>query len=180
MSRALFLDRDGTVMEDTGYVADPALVRLLPGAAEALAALAAAGWKLFIVSNQSGVGRGKIAVPQMEAVQSRFLELLAEHGVRITASYFCVHAPEENCACRKPSPYFLHQAAREHGIDLAASCMIGDREADILCGRGGGCSTIWLRNAAFAVDPALPARIARDWAEIREFLAAVPSQETTA
>lgn len=175
MNRALFLDRDGTVMEDTGYIADPALVRLLPGAAEALAALAAEGWKLFIVSNQSGVGRGKIAPSQMDAVHLRFLELLAEQGVRITESYFCLHAPDENCECRKPSPYFLQLAARDHGLDLAASCMIGDREADILCGRNAGCSSIWLRNHAFSVPPDLPSAIAESWHDIYTRLSAAES-----
>ena len=106
MNRALFLDRDGTIIEDPGYLADPAQVRLLPGAAETLAELAAEGWKLFVVSNQSGVGRGMIADEQMHAVQQRFLELLAGRGVRITESYLCVHAPDENCSCRKPSPAF--------------------------------------------------------------------------
>ncbi len=163
MNRALFLDRDGTIVEDSGYISDPALVRILPGAADALAALAQEGWKLVVVSNQSGVGRGLIAPRQMEAVQFRFLELMRFHGIPIAASYFCTHAPEVRCECRKPSAFFLERAAREHSLDLAASCMVGDREADILCGRNAGCDTIWLRNDAFAVAENLPGFIANDW-----------------
>ena len=170
MTRAVFLDRDGTVIEECGYLGDPARVRLLPGAAEALSSLVSEGWKLIIVSNQSGVGRGLIAPDQMEAVQRRFLELMHSGGIPIAASYLCVHTPEANCECRKPSPFFLHRAAAEHSLDLSASWMIGDREGDILCGRNAGCSTIWLRNEMFAVGEDLPTFIANDWNEIRRRL----------
>lgn len=163
MNRALFLDRDGTIIEDSGYIGDPERVFILPGAAVALAALALEGWKIVIVSNQSGVGRGLIAPRQMEAVQARFLELMRFHGIPIEASYFCTHAPEARCECRKPSAFLLERAAREHSFDLAASCMVGDREADIVCGRNAGCDTIWLRNDAFAVAEDLPGFVADDW-----------------
>ncbi len=135
---------------------DPALVRLIPGASDALAALAAEGWKLIIVSNQSGVGRGLIGLRQMEAVHTRFLELMQSHGVPITDSLFCTHSPEDACECRKPSPFLLKRAADAYSIDLGASWMIGDREADILCGRNAGCSTIWLRNDVFRVRGGAP------------------------
>ena len=163
MNRGLFLDRDGTVIEECGYLSDPALVRVLPGAADALTALASEGWKILVVSNQSGVGRGLIAADQMEAVQSRFLEVMQSHGIPITASYLCTHTPEDQCQCRKPLPYFLERAAAEHAIDLSASWMIGDREGDILSGKNAGCSTIWLRNEMFPVPDDLPAFIANDW-----------------
>lgn len=170
MTRALFLDRDGTVIEECGYLADPALVRPLPGAVDALAALASEGWKLIVVSNQSGVGRGLIAPDQMEAVQRRFLDLMQSNGVPIADSYLCTHTPEDRCQCRKPSPFFLQRAAAEHGLDLSASYMIGDREGDILCGRNAGCSTIWLRNDMFPVPKDLPTLIANDWSEIHRNL----------
>lgn len=155
MKRALFLDRDGTIIEDRGYMRDPADVVLLPGAAEALRALEAAGWTLIVISNQSGVGRGFIAPAEMDAVQSRFTELMRAAGISITASYLCAHHPDENCGCRKPGVLHLEQAAREHGIDLRESWMVGDRESDILCGKSAGCRTIWLRNAGFSVDAGL-------------------------
>lgn len=153
MKRALFLDRDGTIIEDRGYMRDPADVVLLPGAAEALRDLERAGWTLIVVSNQSGVGRGFIAPAEMDAVQARFLELMGSAGVGITASYLCAHHPDEDCGCRKPGALHLEQAAREHGIDLRESWMVGDRESDILCGKNAGCRTIWLRNAEFSVEP---------------------------
>ncbi len=170
MTRGLFLDRDGTVIEECGYLTDPALVRLLPGAAANLAALASQGWKLIVVSNQSGVGRGLITPPQMEAVQRRFLDLMHFQGIPIAGSYFCTHAPEDGCQCRKPSPVLLQRAAVEHGLDLRGSYMIGDREGDILCGKNAACSTIWLRNELFPVPSDLPTFIANDWDEIRALL----------
>jgi D-glycero-D-manno-heptose 1,7-bisphosphate phosphatase len=172
VNRGLFLDRDGTVIEERGYLSDPALVRVLPGAADALAALASEGWKLIVISNQSGVGRGLITPHQMEAVQRRFLDLMQSHGIPITASYVCLHTPDDHCQCRKPSPYFLDRAAVEHRLDLSASWMIGDREGDILSGRNAGCSTIWLRNAMFPVANDLPTFVASDWNAIHRKLSA--------
>jgi D-glycero-D-manno-heptose 1,7-bisphosphate phosphatase len=166
VNRGLFLDRDGTVIEECGYLKDPALVRVLPGAATALAALASEGWKLIVVSNQSGVGRGLISPQQMEAVQRRFLDLMESSGIPIADSYFCTHTPGEHCECRKPAPFLLERAAAEHSIDLGASYMIGDREGDILTGRNAGCSTIWLRNEMFAVAEGLATFVANDWGEI--------------
>jgi D-glycero-D-manno-heptose 1,7-bisphosphate phosphatase len=163
LNRALFLDRDGTVIEECGYLGDPTLVRILPGAAAALAALASEGWKIVIVSNQSGVGRGLIAPQQMEAVERTFVDLMLSHGIPIAGSYVCPHTPEDHCQCRKPSAWFLQRAAVEHSLDLSASWMIGDREGDILCGRNAGCQTIWLRNGMFPVTDDLPAFIADDW-----------------
>jgi histidinol-phosphate phosphatase family protein len=165
-NRALFLDRDGTVIEERGYLGDPELVHLLPGAAEALAALAAAGWKLVIVSNQSGVGRGILNRRNMEAVQGHFLELMDSLAIPITGSYICTHAPEAGCECRKPSAFFLECAAREHSLDLGASWMIGDRPGDILCGKNAGCKTVWLRNQMFPVAEDLPDFIADHWSAV--------------
>lgn len=166
MNRALFLDRDGTVIEECGYLSDPRRVCILPGAAEALAALESEGWKLIVVSNQSGVGRGLITPRQMDEVQERFLDVMQANGITIAGSYVCTHTPEDGCQCRKPSPFLLQRAAAEHALDLSASWMIGDREGDILCGRNAGCSTIWLRNELFPVDNDLPTTAAGDWGEI--------------
>ena len=154
--RALFLDRDGTIIKDTGYLHDPDLVRLLPGAGAALASLQREGWQPIIVSNQSGIGRGLISEEEAKAVHERFLGLMRQAGVTFVGSYFCPHAPgagaiaaSHRLSCRK--------AAAEHSLDLAQSWMIGDREDDILCGRNAGCSTIWLRNEKFPLTP--PCRI---------------------
>jgi histidinol-phosphate phosphatase family protein len=172
MNRALFLDRDGTIIEDREYPRDPELVRLLPGAADALGRLAREGWKLIVIGNQSGVGRGLITPAEMRAVEARFEEIMRASGAPIDAAYFCLHAPEDGCTCRKPSPLLVQQAAREHAVDLAESFMIGDRQADIQCGRNAGCSTIWLRNAIFAVEGGLPDFVARDWSAVYETVTA--------
>lgn len=144
MNRALFLDRDGVIIEDRGYMRRIEEVCLVPGAAEALRAFRDDGWKLVIISNQSGVGRGLISPAEMDAVHARCLELLRAEGIEVLASYLCPHLPEENCHCRKPSPYHLLEAAREFGLDLRASWMIGDRESDIEAGHAAGCRAILL------------------------------------
>lgn len=139
--RALFLDRDGTLMVDTGYVSDPGNVELLPGAAEMLREAKRAGFALIVVSNQSGVARGLISREQLSAVQARFEELLTREGVRLDDVRFCLHGPDDGCLCRKPAPGMLRQAAKARGIDLERSVMLGDRESDILAGKAAGCAT---------------------------------------
>src|SRR2546421_6766843 len=110
MRPAVFLDRDGTVIEDLDYPRDPAGVRLLPGAADALLAWRDAGYALVVVSNQSGLGRGIIAPEQARAVHDRFVEVLAAQGIELDGVRYCPHAPWENCTCRKPRPTMLVEA----------------------------------------------------------------------
>ena len=132
MRGAVFLDRDGTLVRDPGYLHDPALVELLPGVTPGLAALARAGWPLVIVSNQSGIARGRYGPDAFAAVQARIGELLAPHGVRFAGAYFCPHHPDITgpCDCRKPGVALFEQAARELRLDLAKSWMVGDRLSD--------------------------------------------------
>jgi len=129
---AVFLDRDDTLVRDPGYLADPAAVELLPGALEGLRLLADAGWPLVVVSNQSGIARGLHTADDFHAVMRRIGELLAAGGVTLLAAYFCPHHPDYTgpCACRKPGLALYRQAAREHGLDLAASWYTGDRWHD--------------------------------------------------
>ena len=171
MRRALFLDRDGTIIEDRGYLHDPALVRLLPDAAETLRTLARDGWPLVVISNQSGVGRGLITPAQMEAVQAGFLEALRQAGVAIAASYVCRIGRMKTALAAKPSPFLVERAARELGLNLRESWMIGDRQSDIECGKNAGCRTIWLANPAFPVAGGLADFVARNWNEVRGVLA---------
>ena len=141
---AVFLDRDGTLIEDVGYPRDPAAVRLLDGAAPALAELAAAGFRLVVVSNQSGVGRGLIAPDEAERVHERFTAELASRGVALDGARYCPHAPEDGCDCRKPAPGLLLAAAAELGLDLSRSFAVGDRDRDVEAGRRAGCTTVLL------------------------------------
>ncbi len=135
-----FLARDGTLMEDTGYVSDPAHVRIFDGVREALDALKAYGFLTVIVTNQSGIGRGYFTHADYEAVQARFLELLGPG--RIDATYCCPEHPDTATDRRKPGPGMLLEAARDLGIDLTRSWMVGDRAGDLEAGRAAGTRAI--------------------------------------
>ena len=136
-TRALFLDRDGTLIVDVGYPRDPALVEILPGAVAALRALAR-DWVLVVISNQSGIGRGLITPIEATAVHDRFVAAFAAEGVAFAGVYYCPHAPDAGCPCRKPAPGMLREAARDLGLDLATSVMVGDKAADVEAGIAAG------------------------------------------
>ncbi len=174
--QAVFLDRDGTIIEDTGYLRDPRSVRFLPGAPEALTQFQRAGYLLVIISNQSGIGRGWITENQYEQVQRRLLEKLAQQKVFLAGNYYCPHSPEANCACRKPRPDLLRQAACDLSIDLRRSWMIGDKPSDIEAGAVAGCRTIWLRQGSqdliSGVSDIAPNYICADWASIGRIILA--------
>ncbi len=151
MNRVIFLDKDGTLIEDVPYNVDPAYIRLLPGAIEGLKALHQEGYKLIVVSNQSGVARGLFAEEDLAGVQGRLRELLAEHGIPLAGFYYCPHhvagvLPDYAiaCDCRKPEPGMLLRAAEEYDVDLENSWMIGDILNDVEAGRRAGCKTIML------------------------------------
>lgn len=145
---AVFLDRDGTMSLDLGYLYLWDDWQWLPGAPEALARLKEANYKLVVVTNQSGVARGyynEAAVKQLH--QKINIDLRTHFKTAIDAFYFCPHHPDFNepCACRKPAPGMLHRAAAELGLDLTRSFMIGDKPDDLLAGRAAGCISILVR-----------------------------------
>jgi D-glycero-D-manno-heptose 1,7-bisphosphate phosphatase len=140
MSPAVFIDRDGTIIEDAKYCSHPKQVKLFPGALEALRRLKSKGFKLIIVTNQSGIGRGFFTIDQYRSVESELSRQLG-HGL-IDATYFCPDIPGRHSSHRKPSPGMLLQATQEHQIDLARSFFIGDKEIDVECGRNAGVRTI--------------------------------------
>jgi D-glycero-D-manno-heptose 1,7-bisphosphate phosphatase len=141
-NRAVFLDRDGTIMEDSNYVGDVERVLVIPAAAAALRQLQAAGYKLFIITNQSGVGRGYFTSEAVKLIHAHLDEYFGQSGVRFARYYVCPHHPEDNCECRKPKPKFLLDAAREYGLDLSRCFMVGDRASDIQAGINAGVPTI--------------------------------------
>jgi formyltetrahydrofolate-dependent phosphoribosylglycinamide formyltransferase len=167
---AVFLDRDGTIVEDLGYLRDPAQVRLLPGAAGAIRRLNAGGFLTIVVTNQSGIARGLLSAEDYFRTERRLDQLLEESGARIEGHYFCPHLPEVTgaCECRKPGTLLYRQAAERFGIDLSRSWWIGDRERDVLPAEAFGGRSILLggaRNLSSAVDLVLasspvPMRIA--------------------
>jgi D-glycero-D-manno-heptose 1,7-bisphosphate phosphatase len=137
---AVFLDRDGTIMRDVDYCGDPARVEVFPGAADTLRRLKANGYKLIIVTNQSGIARNYISEADYRAVELEFARQLGD-GV-IDASYYCPDLPDTNSPRRKPAPGMIFEAQRDHRLDLARSYFIGDKTSDIECGRNAGVRTI--------------------------------------
>ncbi len=149
---AVFFDRDGTLMEEVKYCSDPAQVRVFPGVPEALRELKAAGFAIFVVSNQSGIGRGYFSEEQYHAVQREFLRQAGED--LIDATYFCSDAPGAPSMRRKPEPGMVMEAAEAYSIDLAASFFIGDKSVDVECGRRAGTRTIQVLTGYGAEQPA--------------------------
>jgi D-glycero-D-manno-heptose 1,7-bisphosphate phosphatase len=164
LERAVFLDRDNTIIENDGYLGDPSRVKLLPGAATALAAMRQLGYRLIVVSNQSGVARGLFDEAAVEAVNTEMSRQLQEQGgAYIDASYYCPYHPDAPLPeyrvdhdWRKPKCGMLKQAATDFRLDLAQSWMIGDQNRDIGAGAAAGCRTILLkdpdRSAAVETD----------------------------
>lgn len=147
---AAFLDRDGTIISEVHYIARPEHVELLPGAAEAIAMLTRAGFACVVVSNQSGVGRGKLTEADMHRVQAEVERQLAGAGAKLLAAYFCTVPPSADADTapdrrsrvehpdRKPGPGMLLRAAKEHGLDISRSVMVGDMLSDVLAGKNAG------------------------------------------
>jgi len=161
-NRAIFLDRDNTLIENAGYLGDPAGVKILPGTADAIAALRALNFRLVLVSNQAGVARGYYTEADVESVNREMCRLLAleNPAALIDASYFCPFHPEaplpkyrQSHDWRKPNCGMLKQAALDLSLDLAQSWMIGDQLRDVSAGKKAGCRTILLK------DPALQAAL---------------------
>src|SRR5215475_12985631 len=136
LSPAVFIDRDDTIMEDCGYCSDPKDVKIFSGVPDALQRLKSNGFKLIIITNQSGIGRGLFTVEQYRAVESELLRQLGQ-GL-IEATYFCPDVPGQNSTHRKPAPGMIVDATREHQVDLARSFLIGDAEIDVECAHNAG------------------------------------------
>jgi D-glycero-D-manno-heptose 1,7-bisphosphate phosphatase len=143
-SSAVFIDRDGTIMEDCDYCSHPRDVRIFPGVLEALGRLKSRGFKLIIITNQSGIGRGLFTLDQYRAVESEVLRQLGD-GL-IDATYYCPDAPGQPSNCRKPAPGMVVKAARDHQIDLSRSFLIGDKEIDVECAHNAGVRAIRVRS----------------------------------
>jgi D-glycero-D-manno-heptose 1,7-bisphosphate phosphatase len=140
LSAAVFIDRDGTIIEDADYCSHPKQVKVFPGVPQALGRLKSKGFKLIIITNQSGIGRGFFTVDKYRSVESEVARQLG-HGL-IDATYFCPDVPSQHSCHRKPSPGMILQARQEHQIDLERSFFIGDKEIDVECGRNAGVRTI--------------------------------------
>jgi D-glycero-D-manno-heptose 1,7-bisphosphate phosphatase len=153
MNRAVFLDKDGTLIEDVPYNVNPDLIKLTQGAIAGLRLLQAYGYKLIVVSNQSGVARGYFLESELVGVENHLLTLFSEQGVTLNGFYYCPHHPDGtvseyaiSCGCRKPEPGLILRAAWEHQIDLQKSWFVGDILNDVEAGNRTGCRTILIDN----------------------------------
>jgi D-glycero-D-manno-heptose 1,7-bisphosphate phosphatase len=151
--KAIFLDKDGTLVDDLHYNADPRRIDLASGAGPALRLLARLDYRFIVVSNQDGIAHGLFTEAEMDAVGNRLADLMFREQLSLDGFYYCPHHPEGrvqryalNCTCRKPMPGMLLQAAREHEIDLRSSWMIGDILHDVEAGNRAGCRTMLLDN----------------------------------
>ena len=160
-TRCVFLDRDGVINAEVDYLHDPAQLVLIEGAARTIRSLVDAGAPVVVVTNQAGIGRGKYTEADLAAVTAHLDELLAAAGTALAGSYFCPHHPPAGigayrivCRCRKPAPGMLEQAARELGIDLANSVIVGDKATDLAAGRAVGCHTVLVRTGYGAAEEA--------------------------
>ena len=143
--RAVFIDRDGTISEEVGYVNHPSRFRLLPHSGEAVRLLNEAGWLAILVTNQAGVARGYFSEDMVQQVHARLESELARDGARLDAIYYCAHHPSLgeppyrlDCDCRKPKPGLINRAASEFDIDLGQSWMVGDRFGDVELAHNAG------------------------------------------
>lgn len=164
MKKAVFLDRDGTLNPDPGYISDPADFNLFPGVAEALKRLQSAGYLLILITNQSGISRGLITVEQLETIHGKLQQQLSEAGCRLDAIYYCPHHPDfppvdglSDCNCRKPRPGMIEKALRDHDIDAGHSFMIGDRSSDIKIALATGVKPIYIGSSSHVSFPDVPA-----------------------
>lgn len=159
---AVFIDKDGTLIDNVPYNTDPALLQFKPAAIESLRALAAEGFALLVVTNQSGLARGYFTRTQFARLQAALEKQLRDAGVELLDFLVCPHAPapdgSPSCLCRKPAPGLLLRAARRHGIDLSRSWMVGDTLDDIEAGHRAGCRTVLLGDAAASDKPRTPLR----------------------
>ncbi len=169
--RAVFLDRDGTINADRpDYIKTPREFSFLPRATAALRALAALELEIIVVTNQSAVGRGIVSLETAREINRQMIDGIHRQGGRITDVYMCPHTPEDRCACRKPKPGLLVQAAKEHALDLCRSFIVGDRHSDLEAGKAVGCSAILIgkRDVLVAQDSSV---VVSDLYEAAQYIA---------
>lgn len=141
----VLLDRDGTLIEECHYLCDPNAVRLIPGVEAPMARLCQLGVRFFLVSNQSGIGRGIFTEAELERVQARLTDILTPHGIALAGAAFCPHTPQDRCHCRKPAPGQWEALDKAHGLDPRHTLMVGDKTSDVALGRSQGCMTALVR-----------------------------------
>lgn len=170
MRKTVFIDRDGVIVEDIGYHHKLEDLKIVPNAIEGLKLLK--NYKLIIVTNQSGIGRGHYTIKDFESFNNHLIETLKKHKIKIEKTYYCPHKPEDNCECRKPKTKFLDDAKKEFKIDLKESFVIGDRKSDFEMGKNAGCRIIHVLtgNGANFNNEFKPDYIANDLVDAAEWI----------
>lgn len=153
MNKAVFLDRDGTIIEDIGYLCAPGQIKFIPGSIAAIKSLKDAGYKIVVITNQAGVARGLVTEDMLQTIDKVMHKSILSSGTHLDGIYYCPHHPEHGafpykreCECRKPHPGLLKKAQKDLNIDLAASFMIGDKASDIEAGQRAGVRTVFVNS----------------------------------
>ncbi|MEK6954530.1 MAG: HAD family hydrolase [Candidatus Micrarchaeota archaeon] len=175
MSKAVFIDRDGTLNEEVHYLSDPDKFSLIKGSLEGLKILTKAGYRIILVTNQAGIAKGKLTLLQLEAIHSRMQRILSRNGIALSPEeiFFCPHRGEDNCGCRKPNVKNFKEAQKRFNLDPAKSYVIGDKTSDLEAGRRGGYATILVKTGYGGTDAkydVLPDFIAKDLLEAAKFI----------
>lgn len=178
---AVFFDRDGTLNIDTGYLSDPDKLELYPGVPEGISELKKLGFKIVVISNQSGIARGYFTDDVVRSIHVKLNEMLKSYNTSIDAFYYCPYHPDfnttEECECRKPSPKLVFEAAVDHKISLTDSYFVGDSVSDIECGNSAGLKTILVKTSIsdekisiLKNQVKIPTFIANDFIEVCEII----------
>lgn len=149
---AVFLDKDGVIVDNSGYPDVIPTSSILPCAEEGLRLLGSSGLKVFIISNQSWIGKGRMSREEVDGVFHELYSKIERLGLYLAGWYYCPHDSKEGCACRKPSPFLVGLAAKEHGVDLSRSYFIGDMTSDILCARRAGLTSVLVQTGRAGRD----------------------------
>jgi histidinol-phosphate phosphatase family protein len=166
----IVLDRDGTLVVDRGYNSDPAQLTFLPGVPESLRAISEAGYRIVVVTNQSGVGRGFFTLDDVEAANAKLLDMTAAVGSSIARIYYCPHHPDDGCPCRKPGTELMRLASLELGFDPRAALVVGDKPSDVLFGARAGAKTILIGSEASHQERCHSDRIVTGFSEVAELI----------
>jgi histidinol-phosphate phosphatase family protein len=169
-TKAVFIDRDGTIARDVPYCSRPEDFELFPRTAEAIRLLNEHGFKTIVITNQSGIARGYFDEEMLERIHQKMKDELAKQGAFVDAIYYCPHQSAEQCECRKPKPAMALRAANDHHIDLEDSFVVGDLQMDVDLGKAVGCKTILLRQEQTELQGAAPDHIAADLYQAAEWI----------
>jgi D-glycero-D-manno-heptose 1,7-bisphosphate phosphatase len=177
---AVFLDRDGTLSEERGYIDRLELLEIFPWTSDAIRLLNRAGFVVVVITNQSAIGRGIIDLPFLQTVHDAFDRHLARSGARVDRYYFCPHHPDARlpefrmvCRCRKPEPGMIEQATTELGLDPSRSFMVGDRLIDVACGHAAGVRSVLVRSGHSAHSGEAPPGLSEPDAILNNLMEAV-------